>query len=147
MEELLAPHQKCGWDFDGTLYDHPAAAEMHAYIMNHPEKQHYIVTFRSHGWGEQVFDDLASRHLEFPGPEHFDGVITCPDEIFERFWDAHQRQKLGLPIDMTDVQPYVEWKAKICKKHGITVLIDDNPLHVQPGCDRYGVLHVHPDDF
>lgn len=142
IDKLLDGHQAIGWDVDGTILDHLRAGVMHDYIRRHPEKDHYIVTFRSHGWQHETFDELADRHRNFP-TRYFKGLLNIPDDVFAAYWKGVRARE----IDLDAEQAYVEWKGLICSQHGITVLVDDNPAHVLPGCDRYGVLHVHPDDF
>jgi hypothetical protein len=141
---ILADHQSIGWDLDGTILDHRNAPLMHRYILGHPEKHHFIVTFRSHGFQLSIFSELATRHQVFAGPGAFDGVLSVPDDMYDRF-----QQLAGATSEegRGAVRTYTEWKGRICAKHGITVLIDDNPGHVLPGCDRYGVAHIHPDEF
>lgn len=144
INELLGPHQVIGWDVDGTILDHPNAPVMHRYIIDNPEKRHIIVTFRSHGWQNEIFSELAAMHDVFAGPEHFDGILNVPDDVFIRFQRHSSRV---LKSQERNVRDYIEWKGRVCKEAGITVLVDDNPHHVLPGCDMHGILHIHPDDF
>ena len=145
---ILDDHEKIGWDIDGTMYEHDgsrtAATDarcraMHDYILAHPEKKHYVVTFRSGAWANQVWADLLRVNPNAPGPEHFEGLLNMSVQMF----DENCARNLGGGHYSEPTQTYKEWKGMICAQHGITVLVDDNPDHVVPGCDRYGVLHLH----
>jgi hypothetical protein len=144
INELLDPHSVIGWDVDGTILDHHLAPAMHRYIREHRQKCHFIVTFRSHGWQHDIFDDLAELHDWFPDKSYFNGVVNLPDAMLEA--ERLARQTQDNPAH-TDIIALLEWKGLVCSQHGITVLIDDMTDAVSRGCDRYGVLHINPDDL
>jgi hypothetical protein len=42
---------------------------------------------------------------------------------------------------------YIEWKGLICHQLGIPVLIDDLAALVKPGCEKFGIRYLHPDEL
>jgi hypothetical protein len=145
---ILDQHESIGWDVDGTMYeDHRTRTPetdarcraMHEYILAHPEKKHYVVTFRSGKWATKVWEDLLRVNPDAPGEEVFVGLLCMSVQMF----DENCARNLGNGYYTEPTPIYKEWKGKICAENGITVLVDDNPNHVVPGCDRYGVLHLH----
>lgn len=141
---ILDEHDVIGWDFDGTLIDHPKAQSMHDYILDHPEKTHIIVTFRSHGMERNIWRDLGRENHRAPGRAAFKDVINMSNKLFE---EGYMAQKAVAASIVLPTKEYLEWKGKVCHDLGITVLVDDMPAMVIPGCDRYGVLHLHPNDL
>lgn len=139
----LDKHHNLGWDFDGTLVEHPKSELMHAYIRAHPEKRHVIVTFRSHGWQHNIWDELAS-YEGAPRPEAFEGIINMDDETYAKFHDA-SRGPVFLMGD--DIRSYIEWKGKKCAELGLTVLIDDMAEMVEEGCKKHSIIYLHPDEL
>lgn len=142
---VLDQHDAIGWDFDNTLHGHEKSQAMHAYILANPHKRHFIVTFRSHGWQDEVWDDLA-KYPNAPGREHFEGVINIPDQIIrENYWE--QKRVMGGQIVTEPTIVYRTWKGEKCLEHGLTVLIDDHAAHAKPGCDLHGIVYLNPDDL
>jgi len=154
---ILDRHEAIGWDFDNTLIDHPNSAAIHRYIRAHPEKRHVIITFRSFGWQDEVWSSLAACPGA-PPRQSFDRLLNMDDARFSpavpesgphvehaRAHDAIRVIEGKLLI--TDVASYVEWKGLACRENGLTVLVDDRPECVLPGCARHGIVHVHPDDL
>jgi hypothetical protein len=145
---ILEHHNAIGWDFDETLVRHPYSAAMHAYIKTHPEKRHVIVTFRTHGLQNRVFEELA-LYPDAPGPEAFDAVLNIADEAWAKF-DAHRSARLRGEIgpELTEAETYyLEWKGATCREHGLTVLVDDMVDRVHEGCKKNGIVYVNPDDL
>lgn len=138
----LLEHDSIGWDADGTLLDHPRAPAMHEFIRRTPEKRHVIVTFRSHGMERRIWTDLF-RETDLLGRDDFDSVVNMSDEMFEREY-LSSRTPAGLFIP---TRRYIEWKGEVCAHLGLTVLVDDATDQVLPGCERYGIIHIHPDDL
>lgn len=145
---LLDNHDSIGWDFDGTLWNHERAEMMWDYIKATPHKRHYIVTFRS-GWRGQIrwAEDGCWLDLKRCGSglcdEHIVEIINMDDKVF----DEHGARitPSGLYLDVSDF--YREWKGQVCLQNEITVLIDDNPDHTQPGCVKYGITYINPDEL
>lgn len=73
----------------------------------------HVVTFRTH-IPESLYDELKT----YPSIK---AIHTLPRDI-EEFSDE-----------------YLHWKGKICHKHGLTALIDDDVLAVMPGCIKHKI--------
>lgn len=143
MMSILDDHEIIAWDFDGTLWGHEKSELMHAYILAHPTKKHYIITHRSHGEQKLVWIDLE-QYPDAPGPEHFVEMINIPDDKYSRF---HMSQRSPGGLILLDYNGYIDWKAEMCLKVGATILVDDNPGHTKAGCIKHGIAFVHPDDL
>ena len=130
----LAKFDSIGWDFDGTLYDHPLAEEFWDYIIrNERGQKHYIVTFRSAGMFRNLWPDLERVGSRLKS-EHFRAVLG----VSHSMWQSFQRPHEG-------VHPYMLWKGKMCHRYGIDVLIDDATIEVFAGCSEYDIDWLHPD--
>lgn len=147
MHDLL-PEQAIGWDFDGTLIDHPAARLMHRFIRATPERRHVIITFRTGGMLRDLGRDLR-RYRSAPPMSAFESVHAIDHEAWEQFMMAEWQRKAGiLKGPITEIEDtYVNWKGQQCRELGVPVLIDDNLPHTKPGCERYGIRLIHPDQF
>lgn len=142
--ECLDKHDIIGWDIDGTLVGHVRARMMYKYILAHPEKKHYLVTFRSgfmnnNPWPEMVWDDLIRADSGL-FREHFVALVHMTTEEYDENCSGRNGNIYAGPTDF-----YKEWKGMHCNLHGITVLVDDNAEHVLSGCKKYGIAYVDPD--
>ena len=149
MIDQLDKFHRIAWDFDGTLIDHPKAPVMHKFIKEHSDKTHIIVTFRTHGWQKQVFTEMLTRYPEAPDKSYFDGVINISNRAWEGFTEMQRKRAAGRihgPLSPWELY-YVNWKGLVCKLKNLQVLIDDKSEHVLPGCEKYGIVFVHPDDL
>jgi hypothetical protein len=147
MFESLKRFKSIGWDFDGTLIDHPKSPLMHDYILEHPEQEHIIITFRTHGWQNAVFREMAQKYRRPPTSDHFSGVYNISDRAWERWTETQNERRAGQregPATPWELY-YVNWKGLVCKLKSIPVLIDDKPSDTVPGCEKYGIAFVHPD--
>lgn len=146
---MLLSFPAIAWDFDGTLIDHPNSVLMHEFILRHPEKQHHIITFRSHGYQNSIFHELREIYPDAPGRSHFVGVRNIPDRAWEKFSEMTTRRLMGrLKGPLTPWEEYyIEWKGMVCGELNLPVLVDDREAQVLPGCERYGIMYLHPDDF
>jgi hypothetical protein len=144
----LLPQHAIGWDFDGTLVDHPAAGLMHEFIKATPDRTHYIITFRTHGLITALPDDLAT-YPSAPPLDAFREVKSVPADRWVAFERSRLMRRSGvLKGPMTEDEIfYVEWKGKVCRDLGLAVLVDDNTEHTRPGCEKYGIDLIHPDLF
>ncbi len=146
MFEALKDFKRIGWDFDGTLIDHPLSSAFWDFIITNPYGQeHFIVTFRSFELVPLIFPDLGMRESDLE-EAHFTGVFTCPHELW---LDHHLQpaQKLIASLDEIPDDPYVVWKGMTCAANDIPVLIDDMTHNVIHGCRKHGIVHYHPDDL
>lgn len=145
----LERYKAIAWDFDGTLIEHPKSPLMHEYIIAHPEKTHAIITFRSHGWQRRVWDEMYDLYPDAPERDCFAGVYNVSDRAFERYDETKRLRALGRyrgPMTPWE-RYYIQWKGLVCKLRDLPVLVDDREDEVLPGCEKYGIHYVHPDDL
>lgn len=155
---ILDRHDAIGWDFDGTLIRHTRSEAMHAYILANPHKKHVIVTFRTFGWQDRVWQHLAEIYPRAPARALFQGVVGIEQEKFfavESEDDPrialHRQHDALRTIDgkiyITEIEPYVHWKGEVCRQRGLSVLVDDMRDLVLPGCRKHGIDYIHPDEL
>lgn len=126
---LLDHHTNIAWDIDGTLINGPNSSMFRQYIINHPEKTHYLVTFRDFDWAQQAYQELAPHGIS---REMIAGIMDCPHKLQD-----------GSPNSLAY---YMEWKGKVSAEIGCTVLVDDMDYMVMSGCLAHGVTFVHSHD-
>lgn len=140
---------------DQTLIDGPNSEFYRAYIASTPNKQHHILTFRSHSWANDIWEELNRCGLN--SQRLIKSVSNCPDIMHDSFMvDQHNREH-GRELDtllwimqsgLTDDQfmKYVEdfpfWKGKMCHEIGATILVDDKPELVIHGCEKYKIAFL-----
>jgi hypothetical protein len=134
LHPALTAHSAIGWDFDGTLIDHPSSHLMYDFIRATPHKRHIIVTFRSHGTQNAVFNVLDV--VGGPHRTAFEALHNVPDEL----WEAYTYGLRG-------GGRYLRWKGEVCSQLGLTLLVDDMTAHVVKGCRKFGIEHLHPDNL
>lgn len=140
--DALKDHKIIAFDFDDTLIGHPHSRRFQEYIKTNPHGQEFhIVSFRSHGMEENFARDLALDCGDFINLSHFAQVHHMTDQMFEDFHNSGASKLIVVNHE------YLEWKAVKCKEIGATVLIDDMAHWVKKGCDKHGILHIHPDDL
>jgi hypothetical protein len=139
--KILDSYQSIAWDFDKTLIDNPHSPLFHKYILQTPEKRHIIVTFRSGGLVESMFDEFED-YPDAPTFDDFDGYIN----IDSRAWSSWSRDEFDrrtgrLTGPLTEPEEYyVNWKGATCKKNRLPILIDDDIGNTQPGCKKHGIV-------
>jgi len=149
MIDRLLPYNAIGWDFDGTLIDHPKSALLQQFINAQPDKQHYILTFRTHGMENTMFREMRQKYPDAPLRRQFSGIHNIGARAWEKFMATQAGRLTGryhgasTPWELY----YVEWKGLMCDKLGLPVLVDDKPEHVRPGCEKYGIVYFHPDEL
>lgn len=131
-------HQKIGIDFDGTLVGHRHSALIQRYILDHPEKEFHIVTFRSHGWQNRIEFDLAKSTAETGVPLTI-GAFTAIHNMTDEGYATH--------IEMKGDPKYYAWKGVTCAQVGCTILLDDMADGIHIECVSQGVTLFSPDDF
>lgn len=127
---VLDQHEKIAWDCDGTLYQGKNSQAFADYIKAHPEKQHYIITFRDYNWAKECIPDLIDMGLK---DCHFVSVHHCPDDV----WMNSQEGSFSQRWD------FLCWKAKMAIELGCTILVDDMEDAVIHGCTEHGVAFLH----
>jgi hypothetical protein len=148
MINILNQFNRIAWDFDGTLINHPNSPMLHKYIKNTPEKTHIIVTFRSHGMQNNIFNDLKI-YKTAPDPKLFQHIYNISNKAFEEFQITTYKRKIGIITgELTSEELYyINWKGMICKNFNFPVLIDDKTEDVLPGCKIHDIKLFHPDQF
>jgi hypothetical protein len=137
---VLNNFSSIAWDFDNTLIDNRHDKLFYDFIENTPNKKHVIVTFRTDGWVNSIFQELAQNHAGLDETD-FDGVVT----ISHKAWvacnqDEYLRKRGRLTGPLTAAEEYYyTWKGKVCSEMGLEVLVDDNMEHTLPGCIKYGI--------
>jgi hypothetical protein len=148
MIERLLAYAAIGWDFDGTLIDHPKSPLIHEFIRRHPAKKHIIVTFRTHGLQRQMYREMRDRYPDAPNLDCFHDMLNIADRAWIEFTAAAEQRLKGFNGPLTKAERYyVEWKAMVCHRLGVPVLVDDRRDQVLPGCTKYNVAYMHPDDL
>lgn len=136
----LADFKHVGWDFDGTLWDHPNSKIFSDFIRQNPyDQKFHIVTFRSHGYELNIDRDLHSLRLR---RKHFTSVNNVADVIFGEYHHAIKNGRNQAAVDR-----YLEWKGRVCHDLGIGILLDDMTDLVIQGCERYDIALIHPDEL
>lgn len=149
MIDQLLRYDAIGWDFDGTLIEHPYSELLQDFIIAHPEKRHIIVTFRTHGYQRVMFRDMTRLYRDSPRPAAFTDILNISDKAWEQFTMYQQKRvldQLDGPLNPWE-EYYVEWKGMACHKAHVPVLVDDMTDLVMPGCIKYGIDYLHPDEL
>ena len=112
----LTEHKVIGLDLDGTLLSGPYCAQIEEFVRS-SKAQFHVISFR-HSSDEKVTKFICQ----------FDNIV-----------DSH-----WLPREIPEFsKEYLEWKGKVCAKHGITALIDDDTLGVITGCLKYKIQYFN----
>lgn len=144
----LDSHHTIALDMDGTLIPDRKTDQHNAeriellrrwVVDNHKKHELYIVTFRQ---GVRV----AELYPYGITTEMIKDVYDIPHRIW---FGAMQLQKMGLKNSLSERmnEEYIHWKGKICKDIGATILVDDVPKNVIPGCTKYGIKFLDIKDF
>lgn len=147
--DRLLTYDAIGWDFDGTLIDHPKSGIIHEFIRRHPGKRHLILTFRTHGFQRQMFREMRDRYPDAPDAGCFHDVLNIANRAWVEFNAiAEQRllQRYCGPLTKAE-RFYIEWKGMVCHRLRVPVLVDDRREQVLPGCTKYHIGYMHPDDL
>jgi hypothetical protein len=125
----LDKHQKIGIDFDHTLVNSNKTHLFEEYILANPDKEYWIVTFRNNTgfWTrEQTIFDLQS-HTKLT-MDHFEDIVM-----------QVRQPDIATQSIILDGDESMHWKGLMCYERDITIMIDDMPEWVLPGCERYGI--------
>jgi hypothetical protein len=158
---ILDKHDVIAWDMDGTLVDGPNSEYFLLYIAAHPEKRHHVVTFRDRAWAAQTWSELRSHGLD--ARARIRSVENCPEVIHDSYMFHKARGNLygprtyeyfnvathnELTAEQFDDfrQRYPMWKGEKSLQLGATILVDDKPEWVAPGCAHFGIEFLHAFD-
>lgn len=117
----LDKHEIIAWDFDGTLVNGINSQEYREYIIAHPEKKHFIVTFRNSIMALTIPYELSEVGFNF---KHITGVMTNPT---------------GESVADETVATY---KARAAEFVGATILVDDMPEAASAGCSERNIVFM-----
>lgn len=156
--EELNKHQIIGLDMDETLIEGPCSYLLREWVKeNFIKKELWIITFRTGPYVAQVWGDLAPYRL---GREQFAGLKAIPPHLhsdywlikkgfaykdsnpgkFERFLAAN---KLTPELAQKKHDALLHWKGEACASVGATVLVDDLPDMVLPGCIANNIQFIN----
>lgn len=152
---MFENHQRIGLDLDDTLLNGPAHEFLASYVNDNPEKEFYLVTHRTPQESQSVPSELTNIGLNI---NQFVRLVPTTDMMRVKFRLSQQeRKRQGRPGIYTgtvsenemnkDELNFVRWKGYVCKRLGITVLIDDGTAYVKPGTDHYGIEYIDPYDI
>ena len=137
-----------GWDLDETMIDHSNSGKIQNYIKSHPEKNHYIITFRTHEMVGYIFSDISAYPQKLT-QKNFKGVFHIEDAAWsdnEKMKNLRYHQIKHGPLTPEEIY-YKTYKGRICHENNIPVLVDDRKNDVILGCEKYGIEYMHPDDL
>lgn len=158
--KILNDHQIVGLDLDGTLINGKRSAYLKGWCNTyHADKKLHIITFRTDGFFRQWKDDLLNFGYR---AEWFVEVHGIPTNIWSAYSEATrffkgvennprklERKRMEYGLSERDLDDFIaairecyEWKGKHCQAIGATVLVDDVPNAVTPGCDKYGIQFI-----
>ena len=134
--ERLSAHDNIAWDIDKTLINNPNQELFYEFIKNNPQKRHVIVTYRTGEMVKNIFNELTELTKD-----HFDDILGVPEELYYDRKEAESLIQAGnvTPELLKDVSTYRTWKGAICKKHGLTILVDDDRENAENGCKLHGI--------
>jgi hypothetical protein len=156
--EKLNDHKIIGLDMDETLVGGPCSYILREWVKeNFINKELWIVTFRVGVYVPQVWSELASFHIN---RRQFAGLKSLPNALFndycevkkafkykdtnpnkfQRFLNAH---KWTEEEAQRKHDALLHWKGETCASIGATVLVDDLPEMVIPGCKANNITLIH----
>jgi hypothetical protein len=151
IAHVLKKHKVIGLDFDGTLFDSSISRALCEYVIaNQGVKDFYIVTHRTHQLVPHIWDDFRAYATYGKGPRMvesmFAGVCTPDDDLYVRFKQRQDERKNGLiepdALPTPDETAWLFFKGAACKRTGATIMVDDLPGVVQPGCLFYNIEFI-----
>jgi hypothetical protein len=137
----LDDHEGIALDLDATLIGHYNSDVLQRYVVeHHHSKRFWIVTFRGDSWADEVWEDLE----KFGGPakrDMFRGLRACPARLLNVLYAWY------VDSSRADPNEVFRWKGSVAKELNCTVLVDDRPEWVLPGCRENGVELIDTNDL
>jgi len=134
MNTDLEVHRSIAWDLDGTLINGVNSRLFIDYINAHPHKEHHVITFRTPDSDKEFWlDELASLGVE---RSLIRSVQCVPNELYIAY---ATRGGFGGKAMYNE---FFLFKGRAAKEIGATVLVDDMPSLVLPGCKAYGIAFI-----
>lgn len=148
MFDFLDKFERIGWDLDETLIGHHNSGNIQEYIRNTPQKRHYIITFRTHQYVDQIFPDIIQGSYKTLDQTNFAGVFHIPDQAWLDYQKVAHLKKHRMKYGPSPAEIYYkEWKGMVCFENDIPVLVDDMTKLVRLGCEKYGIAYMHPNSL
>ncbi len=157
LHPILDEHAVIAWDMDGTLVDGPNSEFFLDYIRATPHKRHHVVTFRNKAMAKDVWGELQSHGLD--AKALIRSVENCPEPIHDCYMinhrlagsnERHRYYRSEPPLTRDEFNAYVDqfvlWKGLRATQIGATILVDDMPQWVLPGCYEHEVTFLHAFD-
>lgn len=152
FERILEPHAVVGLDCDETLINGPYSHDLLTWCKeHHVDKDLHVITFREYA----PYRDLANFGYDVNWftfhclPRDISISYRQALPLFHQSSDAIEKKlREGLLTQESwqqcryAVMAFREWKGSICHAVGASVLVDDLPLAVLPGCRKYGITFV-----
>lgn len=154
MKSELDKHDIIAWDMDGTLIDGRNSNSFRQYIVNNPDKKHYIITFRDPNWASRIFNELEACGMDDPSV-YIDGIYSCPVD-WHYYNDVNHNPRMARvktqyletnkitqeTLDMYS-RLFRQFKGSMAAELGCTVMVDDIDQWVEQGCIDNGVCFLH----
>lgn len=157
----LLKHKTIALDFDGTIIMDPKSPLLWP-VINDDQRVVSIVTFRYGNDAQGLERDLGLATLGQVSMNRFAHVISCPPNL-GRLWHwwvevrpyANNPRKVDRKLEAMGLSGMLTfddlrnadreirlWKGKMAHSIGATVLVDDLPDMVLPGCRQYGIEFI-----
>lgn len=163
LKAILSQHQTIGWDVDATLIRGKNSHLFQQYVVDHPDKNHHIVTFRTgsllrrleidlsvnkimpgfniglftgvHGISEAHFEKGFSKtQCVINYNDNYENVLLIPPARFQALYKISQEQYAK------DHRECFSFKPHTCKAKGMTILVDDMVADQRKYCIENNVL-------
>jgi hypothetical protein len=140
----LKKYNRIGWDIDKTLIENPNSVLLQTFILENPQIEHYIITYRSHGYEKMALRDIGSYNIL--SKNNFSGMYSIPYELWSAFNECkflRKNNELTGPLEPEEIE-YHAWKPKTCHEEGIPLLVDDRYEDLKGPCQEYNVDLIDP---
>ena len=139
--ERLDDHVGIALDLDATLIGHENSDLLQGYVAEHHlSKRFWIVTFRGESWADEAWEDLE-RYGGAAKPHMFRGLRACPTRLLNVLYAWY------VDSSRADPREVFRWKGAVAKELACTVLVDDRPEWVLPGCLENDVELIDTNDL
>lgn len=161
-KKILDSHAVIAWDIDETLINGTFSDTWRKYVLDNPEKYHYLVTFRSSDDLITIWNELKTNSNPIT-KNLISGILYLPDNIRNLSnslpkslrYLSHNTvvdDQIKLILNENNIEwDYVKnilkkvgyWKGFACTNIGAGVLVDDLEHVVREGCEFHGIDFVN----
>lgn len=139
MFQELDRYDKIGLDFDETLIGNKMSQQLVDYVLNNPQKEYHIITFRTKSWVDEIPHILLKHYgIDFFKQDIIKSIQSIPENLYYQYLTAKNLYERNHPY----FKEYYEWKADICKEMKIGVLVDDN-INIKEYLDKNGIFFIN----